>query len=58
MRKMTIVEMENYVMLEEMRTLKNEPTITYEEFLKIVGLKRTSDKNQSKSNTSINHPRR
>ena len=58
MKKMTLEEMEDYVMLEEMRALKNEPTVTYEEFLKIVGWKKISYKNQSKLNASINNFRK
>lgn len=52
---MTNEVMEDFVMLEEMRASKNEPTVTYDEFLKNVGWKKISDKNQSKSNASINY---
>ena len=55
MTNKTIEEMADYMMLQEMRALKDEPTITYDEFLKIMGWSRTSHKNQSTSNASINH---
>ena len=55
---MTLEEMEDFVMLEEMRASKDEPTVTYEEFLKIVGWKKISYKNQSKSNAPINNFRK
>jgi hypothetical protein len=58
MNNMTIEEIEDYVMLQEMRASKNEPTVTYDEFLKIMGWTKLSHKNQSKSNASINHLRR
>ena len=58
MKKMTLEEMEDFVMLEEMRASKDEPTVTYEEFLKIVGWKKISYKNQSKSNAPINNFRK
>jgi hypothetical protein len=48
----TIEEMEDYVMLQEMRALKDEQTVTYDEFLKIIGWSKISHKNQSKSNAS------
>jgi hypothetical protein len=53
----TIEEMEDYVMLQEMRALKDEPTVTYEEFLKIMGLLRNPTKNHTKSDVSINRLR-
>jgi hypothetical protein len=58
MKNMTIEEMEDFIMLEEMRALKDEPTITYDEFLQVIGWSRKSHKNQSISNDSINHLRR
>ena len=58
MRKMTIEEMENYVMLEEMRATKNESTVTYNKFLEIMDWSKYPTKNQSKSNASINRLRK
>jgi hypothetical protein len=58
MKNKTIEEMEDYMLLEEIRALKAEPTITYGEFLQVIGWSRKSHKNQSISNASINHLRR
>lgn len=45
-------------MLQEMQALKDESTITYDEFLEIMEWSGSSHKNQSTSNASINHLRK